>query len=181
MSAESAAGLIQVKVDDVSQLFNTLDPAPFRERDLDKDAEEFIVGWARELPQRQPIHIDIHVRDVPSQKLTPSQTREALNSYFAYREGGISKDLKALFRVGRQSLVIGLSVLAICIVLSHAAKSLFGDGDLGSYMDEGLIIMGWVANWKPIEIFLYDWWPLAQRRRLYRRLSEAQVQVRGRQ
>jgi hypothetical protein len=34
-----------------------------------------------------------------------------------------------------------------------------------------------VANWKPIEIFLYDWWPLLRRRNLYRRLSEASVEV----
>jgi hypothetical protein len=41
-----------------------------------------------------------------------------------------------------------------------------------------LIILGWVANWRPIEIFLYDWWPLAQRRRLYLRLASAPVEVR---
>jgi hypothetical protein len=29
-------------------LFNAIDPSPFRERDLDPNAEEFIVEWARE-------------------------------------------------------------------------------------------------------------------------------------
>ena len=48
--AETAPGdLIELRVDNIAQLFHTLDPFPFRERDLDKEAEEFIVGWAREL------------------------------------------------------------------------------------------------------------------------------------
>jgi hypothetical protein len=41
-----------------------------------------------------------------------------------------------------------------------------------------LSILGWVANWKPMEIFLYNWWPIAQRRNLYLRLSRAEVEVR---
>jgi hypothetical protein len=38
-------------------------------------------------------------------------------------------------------------------------------------------MLGWVANWKPIQIFLYEWWPLVRRRELYRRLSVASVKV----
>jgi hypothetical protein len=63
MDAGSASPVIQVKVDEVSQLFNTLDPTPFRERDVDGDAEEFIVDWARELPRAQPIAIVVYARD----------------------------------------------------------------------------------------------------------------------
>jgi len=32
-------------------LFNAIDPSPFRDKDLDPKAEEFIVGWAKELPR----------------------------------------------------------------------------------------------------------------------------------
>jgi len=39
-----------------------------------------------------------------------------------------------------------------------------------------LILLGWVA--KPIEIFLYDRWPIAKRRDLYRRLAAASVELR---
>lgn len=100
---------IQIKVDEVSQLFNTLDPFPFRERDLDKDAEEFIVGWARELPKAQPITVVIHVSEAEAKRDPAHQVKEALNRYFAYREGTLSLDLKELFRVGRSSLISALS------------------------------------------------------------------------
>jgi hypothetical protein len=43
-------GLIKLRLTKVDQLFNSLDPSPFHERDFDADAEEYIVAWARELP-----------------------------------------------------------------------------------------------------------------------------------
>jgi len=179
MRLSTAPNAIQIRVDDVSQLFNTLDPFPFRDRDLDKDAEEFIVGWARELAKHHPLQIVIHVPDVTRQKVTVDQVTEALHRYFDYRTGNLSLELKGLFRVGRLSLFIGLTVLGICLLLSRFVSQVFGEGEVDRYLNEGLIILGWVANWKPIEIFLYEWWPLAQRRNLYRRLSEARVEVRG--
>lgn len=179
MPLSSAPNAIQIRVDEVSQLFNTLDPFPFRERDLDKDAEEFIVGWARELPKYNPLQIVIHVPDANNQKVSASQVTEALHRYFDYRAGNLSLDLKGLFRLGRLSLAVGLTALGICLALSRIVGRVFGESEIGRYVDEGLIILGWVANWKPIEIFLYEWWPLAQRRNLYRRLSEAHVEVRG--
>jgi hypothetical protein len=42
---------------------------------------------------------------------------------------------------------------------------------------ESLIIVGWVALWRPLEIFLYDWWPIARHRSLYRRLAKADVRL----
>lgn len=42
--------VIEVRVAELRQLFNAIDPSPFHERDLDPKAEEFIVGWSRELP-----------------------------------------------------------------------------------------------------------------------------------
>lgn len=39
--------IIEVRVPELRRLFNAIDPSPLHERDLDPDAEEFIVGWAR--------------------------------------------------------------------------------------------------------------------------------------
>jgi hypothetical protein len=47
-------------------------------------------------------------------------------------------------------------------------------------IEEGLIILGWVANWRPIEIFLYDWWPIVRHRNLLLRLANAEVAISGR-
>jgi hypothetical protein len=57
MAESGQAQPIEIRVDEVSQLFNTLDPLPFHERDLDSDAEEYIVGWAREIAHQGELSI----------------------------------------------------------------------------------------------------------------------------
>ncbi len=173
------AGAIEVRVSDVSQLFDTLDPFPFPERDLDRDAEEFIVGWARELPRDHPIKIVVHMPADEIAKSDPNAIGGAMSRYFTYRAGVIERDLHELFRVGRLSLVIGLSVLAAALVISQTLSRLFASMPLGRFFDESLIIIAWVANWRPMEIFLYDWWPIVRRRNLYRRLAKAPVELKA--
>src|SRR5260370_14240537 len=45
--------VIEVHVGELKQLFNSIDPSPFRNKDLDPKAEEFIVGWAKDCPVTQ--------------------------------------------------------------------------------------------------------------------------------
>lgn len=174
-----AAGVIALRVDEISQLFDTLDPFPFRDRDLDEHAEEYIVGWARELPRHQAIKIVVHAPHSELKSEHANQLGAALSTYFSYRAEVIARDLKELFRIGRKSLLIGLAVLAACILTAQSFTMVLGSGNVSRFVDEGLVILGWVANWKPIEIFLYDWWPLARRRDLYRRLSDASFELRA--
>jgi hypothetical protein len=42
---------------------------------------------------------------------------------------------------------------------------------------ESLHIGGWVAMWTPMEIFLYEWWPLLGERRLYERLGRMRIEL----
>ena len=46
---EGSSRLIEIELRDLRQLFNTLDPAPFHERDLDPEAESYIVDALREI------------------------------------------------------------------------------------------------------------------------------------
>lgn len=101
----------------------------------------------------------------------------AFQRHFAYRAQRVGGDIGELLRNGRYALLVGLAVLAACIIAGRALGAIL-HGDAARFLQEGLLILGWVANWRPIEIFLYDWWPLARRRRLYRRLANAPVALR---
>lgn len=175
MDAQTAS--IEVRVDAISQLFDSLDPFPFRDRDLDSRAEEYIVGWARELASNQALRIVVHLPPREIESESAGQVGVSLKRYFAYRAGIIARELSDLFRVGRISALIGASVLALCVLMAHGVTAVLGEGNIARIVEESLIIVGWVANWKPLEIFLYDWWPLARHRDLYRRLAEASVEL----
>jgi hypothetical protein len=172
-----APASIELRVEKLAQLFDTLDPLPFRDRDLDRDAEEFIVGWGRELPGSAPIRIVVHFPAAEAGSEHARELARAIGSYFTNRAKAESNELKELFRVGRYSLGIGLVVLALCITASQFVSRAEPLGGLRRFLEESLIILGWVANWRPIEIFLYEWYPLVRRRALFRRLAAAEVKL----
>src|SRR5690349_12351554 len=144
MNGEDIASPIEVRVENISQLFDTLDPYPFPERDLDSDAEEYIVGWARELPRDAPICIVIHMPAAEVAKQDVKTLTTALNRYFTYRTGVALRDLNELFRVGRMALLIGVAVLALCMTAARFAATFFGNDPFGGFLQESLIILGWV-------------------------------------
>lgn len=174
---QSKAGLIEIRLRELSQLFNSLDPSPFHERELDDGADAYIVDWARELPQAIPLRLVIHLPGDEARKAQERGLAMALSNHFGGRAETIERDRRELLRMGWRYLAIGLLVLLFCLAASQLARAMLGKGPVARWLEEGLIIVGWVANWKPIETFLYDWWPLYRRRNLYRRLADARVEI----
>ena len=178
-TSEPHPGVIEIRLRTVSQLFNSLDPSPFHDRDLHDDAEEFIVSWARELPRNAPIRIVIHLPRDEAEAAARTGLAATLAHYFDGRRGRFEHDIEELFRIGRRHLAVGLVVLVACLSASQAVRHLVPLSTLAGIISESLVIVGWVANWKPIEIFLYEWWPIRRQIRLYQRLRDAEILVKA--
>jgi hypothetical protein len=169
----TAANTIEIRIEKIAQLFHSLDPFPYREKDLDNDVEkdldndveEFIVGWARELPPDKPLRIVVHLPETEASTPEAHELGAAFAQYVGYRAQVIGLDLNEL------------TVLSFSIITGQTVVNL-APGPIGRVVEERLLIFGWVANWRPIEIFLYDWWPIVRRRNLYQRLSLAHVKLR---
>jgi hypothetical protein len=174
MNTETSTDAIELRVEAIAQLFHSLDPFPFREKDLDKEAEEYIVGWARELPRDQPIKIIVHFPESETERA--KDLRNAFSRYFDYRASTQSRDINELFRVGWRSLAVGVTILIFCLVSARMTAVYLSGTPVAPIVQESFLILGWVANWRPLEIFLYEWWPLVRRRDLYRRLASATVE-----
>jgi hypothetical protein len=168
---------IEVRVAELRQLFNAIDPSPFRQRDLDPRAEEFIVDWARDLDLDKPWALVVHL-DRPAGRADEAATlREAIHEYFGQRALASRRRLRELFRRGRISLAIALVFLTASIAAGDVVASYLGDGRLGEIIREGFLIGGWVAMWRPLEVFLYDWWPVRAEGRLLQRLGMIPVRI----
>ncbi|MBI3917310.1 MAG: hypothetical protein HY322_09915 [Betaproteobacteria bacterium] len=167
--------LIELRIRELTQLFNSMDPTPFHHKDLDPDAEEFIVSWALEHPRNGEFQIAIHLVQPPAADEV-GLAREAIHNYFAYRAEHAQRELRQMLQRGRVSLAIGLVFLAACLLIADFIAQ-HGRGTFYTVVRESFTIGGWVAMWRPMEIFLYDWWPLRHRRRIYEKLSRAEVRL----
>ena len=168
--------LIEVKLNELQQLYNTLDPAPSREKELDQHVDAYIVESAQELPPGSPIKLVLHFPPA-IEAIAPDTIPETIHNHFGYRAHNATLELRRILRNGRGSLVIGVAFLFVCLTLRALVHARAG-GTLAEIMQEGLLIMGWVAMWRPIQIFLYDWWPIQRKRRVLERLVAIPVQVR---
>lgn len=167
--------IIELEVRDTKQLFNSMDPSPFREKDLDSDAEEFIESWAQEFPGDAPLTLRVYLSEWPAEDPT-ALIRDAVHNYFAYRARQDDLEFRRLMQQGRTSLGIGLVFLVACLVVIKTLAGSSTDTWAG-VLRESLTIAGWVAMWRPMQIYLYDWWPVRRRARIHRKLSLMPVEV----
>lgn len=173
---DSKQAEIQLQLREVQQLFNSLDPTPFPDRDLDADAEEFIVGWAMDHPSHLPILLNIKLTQPPTRELDTKEIAESVRHYFDYRSRVLGRQLSQLLLNGRISLAVGLACLILSVSGAHLISQL-GENPWIIILRESLVIGGWVAMWRPLQIFLYDWWPIQRHRTLCQRLSQAEVKI----
>jgi hypothetical protein len=173
---ENGKCVIELKTDRFEQLFDNRDPNPFRIRDLDDDVEEYIVSSATEIGIKRLGKLRIFITE-KDQLVLPESIINAVHEYFLYRSDIVIKKVRRKLKVGIKSLLIGFLFLALAISSSSFLREIFEGHYLTKFFEEGLLVVGWVSMWMPVNIFLYEWWPLLDDYKLYVKLSTIEIEV----
>ena len=102
------ASTIEIAASRLIQLFNSLDPSPFPERDLDDEVEAYIVSWAKELSPSPRFRILIHLPGTEVIKAEQQGLRKAISNYFGYRSEMLQRSERECLRMGRRFLIVGI-------------------------------------------------------------------------
>jgi hypothetical protein len=165
---------IDLTFQDYSQLYDNRDPAPFIERDLDQELVRYLLMCMREIPEKEPKKIVLKGPTLPQGSKAKEEFVEALHRYFSHEIRALDNEVRELLIQGRTSFFFGISFLVICLFL--AMKVIKGTSLIPEIFREGLVIMGWVALWKPINLLLYEWWPHLSKRKTLKYLSTIKVE-----
>jgi hypothetical protein len=166
---------VELRLDRIPRLYNSLDPAPFQEKELEAAADDYIVGSAEDAGGR-PIRLVIMLHDEELARPEAQQVPASIRHHFELRRDSERRLLRGLWRRGRMALLIGIAFLAVCL---FARSLLLASSSTAAHIvAEGLLIVGWVAMWGPLDIFLYGWWPIYGRCRLFDRLARLEVEMR---
>lgn len=168
---------VHIRLKSIEDLFNGLDPSPLVERDLDDTVEDYVVDCVRDAPRDASLDLVLHLPGEAVDHIDGHEVGLSVANYFSFLRDRQSRRIRRLLREGRQAALVGLIFLAGCTLGAQAVKSIFG-GAIGALLAEGLLIIGWVANWRPVSIFLYDWRPMRQQMRIYARLARLSVDLR---
>jgi len=167
---------IDIRLRSTQQLFDGRDPAPFRERDLDAVAVDFLYSAAEEIPVSKALKIVLRLEEPGAHSVSAVEIEAAIRAHFEHEREQVKRRLRQQRQFGHVALAAGLSVLVALLTAAELTRQLPA-GHAREILREGLVIGGWVAMWRPIEMLLYDWWPLVQRRKHIGRILAAQIEI----
>lgn len=161
---------VRLDLVDPRELFHSPEIDPMRGQPHADSGIERILNCIRPQPSR-PVRATLRL---PAAARTPdleARMRLGLQQYCELRIGQIANDIASLRQEGLATLWRGVLFLALCMLGSQLlGEPKFLPGILARFLDEGLIIAGWVALWYPLDALLYQHWPLKRERRLYEHL-----------
>ena len=164
---------VSIHVRDLAQMFNSLDPSPFWDRDLDRTAAEFIEEEFRDKQSADAWHLHVYAHEGIA---SADDLQAAVENYYGRLASSAQRDMHEHMWMTQLALFGGV----IIFLLSMGARGILTStlGNLPTILDEGLIILAWLALWRPAEALVYEWVPLYRKRRLFERLAGIRVSVR---
>jgi hypothetical protein len=168
---------IEIRITKLHQMFNSLDPSPFYEKELDKDAHEYIVDSVDEHHLQKPMKLVIQLPADQMHLAETAKLQDAIHNHFNYKLAEARRHMRFQMREGRIAFLIGFAFLIAIMSIRQLAFA-FGRGTVSGILAEGLLILGWVAMWRPMQIFLYEWWPIRHHCQLYAKIAAMPVEVR---
>lgn len=165
---------LSLRVPSVDAIFDSRDAHDLPVRRIDSDWLEYVLEVMDDQGGKGPT--DLSLRMNMDSVWTKNDIVQSLRRELSRRESFLTLKLRENFKLGRTSMVLGLLVLVFFMALSVLSKQV----PLGSFQEilhEGFMIIGWVALWRPVEILLYDWWPITAERRKIRRLLAGKTEI----
>jgi hypothetical protein len=174
-SPAHAASTVSLHVRSLEQLFNSLDPSPFWDRHLDREAATFIEEEFSDRPRDRAWLLNVSIAEQLDD--TQSDLQEAVKRYYLRLTDSVRHQVREQLRVARISLALGIGVFLACMV---GRELLDGEvaGRLPRALDGGLIVLAWIALWLPIEQLVSDLVPLLRQRSFYGHLARIRVHLR---
>lgn len=167
--------IIEIDLSSVQQLFNSFDPAPFHEKALDRDAEQYIVDIVDDFPAKTPFKIVIYLPEPLVDTTEAQNIPEAIRNHFEYKAMVQNRDLRSRYRYGKFTILVGLAFLSIAMIASKTVSKSFADDPLAQLVATAMEVAGWVAMWEPVTVLLYELWPMIQMRKIYEKISRMQT------
>lgn len=144
-------------------------------RMLKRDAEEFFIEEAEALPRKNNIAVTVYL--ATSEKQYKEDIPSAIQKHFCHRKLQSQREFKRTLGYGWRMLLVAMGLLVVLYVVTEIAVAMNPDTRLILFIRESFIILGWVALWRPLELLLYDWYPIKAKINLFERLEKSKVVV----
>jgi len=164
---------IKIRIRNVQQLYDALDPAPLRERALDRGVESYILAHAGKYRSADEIRLAVHFPE--SLRARADDASDAIHEHFRRGHTQGERNFRRRLRIGGLALAVAVGVLAGSFWLRSLLINI-KERTLVQGLEEGLLILGWVAMWRPVEILLFEHWESHLDHTLLKRLASIPIE-----
>jgi len=163
--------VIELKVDNLSYIFNDWDSAIFRRRDIDPELIEFLEDCSSDIPLRHGIelHFDVlkGVKDLKKEKQIVTGIKNHLNYLLYVQKSTINRLYKRII----SSIALGVLLTAFSSLLG----TIMPESIISAVVEEGVNIGGWVFLWEAVYMIFFEIGGVRNRTKEYERLVKAPI------
>lgn len=165
---------IELRISSLAQLYDALDPAPLQARALDANVERYILNAAAAHRPIESLRLLVHLSE--SLRAHAADATDAIHAHFSRVHEQGERTFRRRLRTGGRTLVVALGVLAASLWLRSQLSDVEG-GAFARGLSEGLLILGWVALWRPVEILLFEHWESHLDHEMVERLASIPIEL----
>ena len=164
-----------LRFDSLQEFLTTQNFHAHRQRYLQPEWEEWLVQEAAMLPKNSGLYLRVELP--ASEIIAADKLQEIIHLHFISLEQKAEREKKAALLQGYKYLAIAIFFLLLMTMGYNLIDYYAPDNNYSNTMQDALIILGWVAFWRPAELLLYDWHPFKTSAALMKRLSALSVSV----
>ncbi|MGA1821897.1 MAG: hypothetical protein ACMUIG_05165 [Thermoplasmatota archaeon] len=169
--SSSNAFIIKVSIRSYKDIFNDLDPAPFRKRDLDPDLRTYLEDSSIDIPLKNKISLQFSASEQIKDREKEKKVILGLKTYFQFIIRTFQKEISHEYRKGGVYIICSF----VLLLLAYYLSSIIPDHFLLITLVEGLFIGGWVFLWEAIAVVVFKNREIRLKLKRYRRLNKAPI------
>ncbi|MGM0420320.1 MAG: hypothetical protein ACQEQG_04930 [Bacillota bacterium] len=167
------AYVIEIDLDDYSQLFNGWDASPLEKKELNPDLLDYLEGAAYEIPLKEDVELWFYLPEEIKNEQKEAKSKAGVKNNFRTLLHFINKTLNKTYRKIFTYIVMGL----LFMVSAYIVPEFTDLGLVFSLLIEGLFIGGWVFLWEAFSLFFFSGHEIRQRRKGILRFLKTEIEI----
>lgn len=169
---KTKAFIISVAIENYVDIFNELDSAPFRIRDINHDLLVFLEECSSDIPVKYDIIVRFTVSKEKQDLEKEEKIKTGLKTYFSNVKNSLKREIQGSYQKSAFYMVASFLLLSV----SYSLRPLIMDNIAFSTAVEGISIGGWVFLWEAISSFAFKSRDTREKYSHYKRFSTVPIQ-----
>jgi len=165
------AFIIATAIDRYADIFNELDPAPFKKRDINQDLRVFLEDCSADIPLKYNVILQLNLLKDDSDPKKEERMTSGLSNYFYLITNQLKREINKSYQKG----ILYMSVSFFLLLVAYSLRLIPTNNAVFKTLVEGVNIGGWVFLWEAISTFAFKKRDVRNKKKHYERFTRAKI------